>query len=121
MKEKEIINKFREKMNADTVLPGYESLHNVLHDALDQAQNGKGKERHAVEGEQFEDQQICEIDRRLEKSPCGFTLGQAVKKIYETPRLDIDAAIRELYGAVNNIGAAIIHLERLKVENWREG
>lgn len=103
------------------VLPGYDYLHEIMHRALDQAQKGKGKERHAVSGEAFTDQQICEIDRRLEKSPCGFTLGQAVKKIYETPRLDYDAAIRELYGAVNNIGAAIIHLERLKVEIWRKG
>jgi uncharacterized membrane protein YheB (UPF0754 family) len=120
MTEQEIIKKFREKMNADKVLPGYELLHEVLHNALDQAQSGKGKERHAC-NEDFEDQQICEIDRRLKDSPVQGVLFQAVKKIYETPRLEIPAAIRELYGSVNYIGAAIINLERLQVENWREG
>jgi len=102
-----------------TVNPGYEMLAEVLQKALDQAQNGKGKARHAS-NENFEDQQICEIAMRLKDSPVGGVLFQSVKKIYETPRLEIDAAIRELYGAVNYIGAAIINLERLQVENWQE-
>lgn len=92
---------------------GYESLADVFQGAMDQAQTGKGFERHAT-GEAFEDQQICEIDRRLEDSPCGFTLGQAVKKIYETPRLESDRAIHELYGAINYISAAIIHYQKIE-------
>ena len=95
------------------VVTGYESLHRVLHEAMDQAAVGKGAERHA-DDETFESQQICEIDKRLEQSPCGFTLGQAVKKIYETTRLNHEMAITELNGAINYIAAAILHLERYK-------
>ena len=95
------------------IVTGYESLHRVLHEAMDQAAVGKGAERHA-DDETFESQQICEIDKRLEQSPCGFTLGQAVKKIYETTRLNHEMAITELNGAINYIAAAILHLERYK-------
>lgn len=86
----------------------YASLIDVLRDALDQASNGKGKERHAVAGEPFEDQQICEISRRLKGGVAGGPLFQAVKKIYESQRLGGEAGVRELLGAINYIGAAII-------------
>jgi hypothetical protein len=61
----------------------YVVLMDVLQEALNQASEGKGKERHAKEGEAFEDQPICEIARRLDGGP----LYQAVKKIYESKRL----------------------------------
>lgn len=83
----------------------YASLRNVFRMAEEQASMGKGKNRHAVDGELFQDQQICEISRRI---GIGFSLGQAVKKIYESDRLDKDASISELLGAINYIAAAII-------------
>lgn len=83
----------------------YESLQGVLMEALYQAQSGKGKERHANDGEPFEDQQICEIARRV---GVGFDLGQAVKKIYESQRLDKDRGVAELLGAINFLAAAVI-------------
>jgi len=88
----------------------YESLKGVLDAALTQASQGKGKARHAVDGEAFEDQQICEITRRLSGHPAGGALFQAVKKIYESGRLDQAAAEAELLGAINYISAAIIVL-----------
>ena len=86
----------------------YAKLELVLDRALAQASGGKGKERHAVEGEPFERQQICEITRRLGH---GFSRGQAVKKIYEAQRLPQDRAVAELLGAINYIVASIIVLE----------
>lgn len=86
----------------------YESLKQVLNNALSQASEGKGKERHAEEGEPFEKQQIVEIGRRLQGNPAAGPLFQAVKKIYESGRLDDEKGIHELYGAINYIAAAII-------------
>ena len=88
-----------------SAINAYATLENVLTMALDQAANGKGKERHAEDGEPFEKQQICEITRRVGH---GFPLGQAVKKIQESPRLDGEHRINELLGAINYIAAAII-------------
>jgi DNA repair ATPase RecN len=82
----------------------YESLREILAEALKQASEGKGKERHAMDGEPFEKQPICEIARRLG----GGDLFQAVKKIYESVRLPKEAAVRELLGAINYIAAEII-------------
>lgn len=85
----------------------YDSLQRVLTDALLQAAEGKGKARHAVEGELFDRQPILEITRRL--GP-GYPLGQAVKKIYESQRLEPEAAVKELLGAINYCAAAIIFI-----------
>jgi hypothetical protein len=87
------------------VLQGYEQLLFILTKALNQAQHGKGKERHAVDGQAFEDQQICEITRRV---GLGYPLGQAMKKIIESQRLPIDMAAAELLGAINYIAAAYL-------------
>jgi len=86
----------------------YASLQHVLDNAFRQASEGKGKERHAEEGEPFEKQQIVEIGRRLQGNPAAGPLFQAVKKIYESGRLDDEKGIHELYGAINYIAAAII-------------
>lgn len=86
----------------------YATLRAVLDRALAQASGGKGRERHAVEGEPFERQQICEVTRRLGH---GFSRGQAVKKIYEAQRLPRERAVAELLGAINYIAASIIVLE----------
>lgn len=86
--------------------PKYDSLYKVLLSAYNQASNGKGKERHQLNNEEyFENQKICEIARRLS---VDYNLGQAVKKIYESKRLTDGRDIAELYGAINYIAAAII-------------
>ena len=87
-------------------VPGeYVSLGLVLQDALEQASKGKGKKRHASEGEAYENQIICEVTRRL--GP-GYPLGQAVKKIYESQRISGEKGRAELLGAINYIAAAVI-------------
>ncbi len=86
----------------------YASLRAVFDAAVEQASGGKGKERHAVEGEHFEDQKIVEIGARLGSN--HFELGQAVKKCYESVRMKPGAARRELLGALNYVAAAILML-----------
>jgi hypothetical protein len=91
-------------------LPGYEQLAEVLDAALAQAQAGKGKERHAADGEAFHDQQIVQLCEWM-----GSTQGavfQASKKALESTRLDDDAAERELLGAINYAAAAVLVLRR---------
>lgn len=87
------------------VMLGYEALAAILQEALNQAQLGKGKERHAAEAEPFSKQKICEITRRV---GLGFPVGQAVKKVEEALRLGGDAGCREMLGAINYICAAVI-------------
>lgn len=84
---------------------GYESLCEVLGDAVVQASMGKGRERHAEAGEPFDRQIICEVARRV---GLGYPLGQACKKIYESQRLDPNRGIAELLGAINYLAAAVI-------------
>lgn len=86
----------------------YQMLETILVEAKSQACDGKGKERHAVDGEAFEKQQICEIGRRLKGNPAAGPLFQAVKKIYESGRLGGEAGVRELLGAINYIAAGIV-------------
>lgn len=85
---------------------GYEPLQRVLKDALARAAKGKGAERHAT-GEPFIDQPIFTIPRALGGSPDPL-LYQAVKKIYESKRLDPAAARNELLDAIVYIAAAVI-------------
>jgi len=95
----------------------YKSLKDILNLAYLQASEGKGKERHAKEGQAFEDQPICSIARDLEDVGIGFQLGQAKKKIIESQRLAQfpGRSIAELLGAINYIaGAIIITNERAK-------
>lgn len=86
----------------------YTALKDILDRALAQASTGKGKERHASEGEQFTTQPICEISRRLGR---GGPLFQAVKKIYESKGLPGPQAVQELLGAIVYTAAAIIIIE----------
>ena len=83
----------------------YISLGLVMQSALEQASKGKGRERHASEGEAYEDQIICEVARRV---GLGYPLGQAVKKIYESQRIGGEKGVAELLGALNYIAAAVI-------------
>ena len=92
----------------------YYELAKVFNDAFIQASAGKGSERHSYSAaENYKDQLICEMDRRLDGNACGPRY-QAVKKIYESARMDPDKAIHELLGAINYIAAAIILLKEKK-------
>jgi hypothetical protein len=86
---------------------GYFPLLSVLNDALNEAQNGKGAERHG-NGLSFTEQPALTITRAV---GLGFPLGQAMKKIQECQRMDTDAAKRELLGAINYLAAAILFLD----------
>jgi hypothetical protein len=83
--------------------------------ALDQAQSGKGKERHA-DGESFLNQPICKIGRRKGH---GFTQGQVWKKILEVDNLPtIDAKIREMLSIIVYAAADILLLEEEQSAAW---
>jgi hypothetical protein len=88
----------------------YDSLSIVLMEAFNQAAYGKGKERHAS-GDPYEQQPCCSIARKV---GVGFPLGQAMKKIEESLRLEGERGINELLGAINYIAAAIIVLREEK-------
>lgn len=87
------------------LVPGYEALATVYDSAIEQASEGKGRERHAEAGEPYEKQIICEVARRV---GLGYPLGQAVKKVYEAQRLGGERGVAELLGALNYIAAAVI-------------
>jgi len=89
-----------------TVQPAYYDLFIVLQKALYQAQDGKGAERHG-NGLSFTEQPALTITRAV---GLGFPLGQAMKKIQESQRMDPDAAKRELLGAINYLAAAVLFL-----------
>jgi hypothetical protein len=91
----------------------YNKLERVLTRAKGQASEGKGKQRHAKEGEPFEKQKICEITRRV---GIGYPLGQAIKKVIESDRLSTEAGVAELLGAINYIAAAVIVMEEKEQE-----
>ena len=82
----------------------YARLQSILIEALEQAAEGKGHERHAS-GEPFEEQPICQIARGV---GLGFPLGQAIKKIKESQRLQGEAGVRELLGAIVYLAGAVI-------------
>ena len=88
--------------------PGYESLITVLNMALEQAAAGKGKERHA-RGQPFEDQPMQRISQLLDSAE-GMRY-QIMKKTQESARMEKDAAIRELLGAINYAAGTVIFLQ----------
>lgn len=94
------------------VVPGYEELLNVLVRALDQAQFGKGNERHA-DGNPFTEQPMQQLIALYGQ---GFALGQAGKKMQESQRMERVAAVRELLGAIVYIAGSIIALECAPLE-----
>lgn len=90
------------------VISGYETLASVLALALEQAQNGKGNERHQVGNTPFSKQPICELARFY---GVGYNFGQAAKKAHETQQLTtLKAKQAELLGAINYLAAAYIVL-----------
>jgi len=93
----------------------YGRLDGVLARASEQASKGKGAERHS-DGQAFEEQPIMWIEREFK----SFQLGQAVKKIHESQRLEPGAAVRELLGAINYLAAKVMALEAVpEKENER--
>lgn len=90
--------------------PGYESLANVLQRAYEQAVQGKGAERHA-NSLPFDKQPMQSISTLL-NDHTGL-LYQAMKKIQESTRMDKDAAVRELLGAINYCAGAVFFLEQV--------
>ena len=84
----------------------YKSLKEVFAQASYAAESGKGFDRHAA-GQPFEDQPIMWIEKHFS----SFQLGQAVKKLHESQRLECEAAVSELLGAINYIAARIIYLK----------
>lgn len=99
---------FTNRVNSRKIVPGYEPLANVLDDALNQAQQGKGSERHG-QGLPFKDQPIMNIPK-LQNSDVGL-MYQSIKKLQESQRMDKDAVVRERLGAINYIAASILFLE----------
>lgn len=94
---------------------GYDSLRAIYAQALEQAQGGKGLERHA-NGLPFDQQPICQGGRRF---GVGCLVYQAWKKSHETPALltmdnGKERAVRELLGVINYAAAAIIVLQEDK-------
>jgi hypothetical protein len=96
---------------------GYDSLRRVYDLAVEQAARGKGFERHATEGQAFDDQDIVQENVRL--GSIHFGVGQARKKALEANRLGVEAAKRELLGAMNYLAGAYRYLEmQPKQEEW---
>lgn len=95
------------------VREGYDSLFTILCRALHQAQEGKGRERHA-NGKPFDQQPIMVIAGQV---GMGFQTGQAIKKTVEAHgmvnRGDLAAAERELLGAINFLAAAVLRINRM--------
>jgi hypothetical protein len=89
--------------------PGYQSLARVLARAFQQAAHGKGAERHARDGEPFDAQVMQDMARRF---GVGSLLAQAFKKSEESQRLNREAGVRELLGAINYLAGAVIAMER---------
>lgn len=94
------------------VRPEYSGLYSVLCQALSQAQDGKGAERHNIGGDvPFERQRMQQISDLIE-SVDGMTY-QACKKITEGVSLPtLERQERELLGAINYIAGMIIWLRK---------
>jgi len=91
----------------------YDSLMEIFKQAVLQASEGKGKERHVFNNESFEEQIMFIIARW----GLSFPAGQAVKKIVEANRLQGEAKIRELLGALNYCAGEILLVkEKYRIE-----
>ena len=95
-------------MDENSIDENYLVLHRVLHDALDQAASGKGKDRHAM-GEPFEEQLMCLLARQLGPQGPAF---QVCKKVVEACRLPYPANVLEVLGAINYAAGMVIEMER---------
>jgi hypothetical protein len=88
-----------------SVSQGYEPLAEVLYQALDQAQHGKGAIRHS-NGLPFLQQPIMTGGREC---GAGGLIFQARKKALEALNCEDDGrAIQDMLGAINYLAAAVI-------------
>lgn len=92
------------------VLPGYDKLAAILDEALERAQAGKGKERHA-NGKPFHEQPIVAIN--VDLGTADGALYQVRKKMDESKRLPPDRRRAERLDAINYIVASILVDEEL--------
>lgn len=103
-------NPMKTSIEATSDHSGYEKLVAVLNDALHQASQGKGKDRHAND-KPFDKQPIAEIGRMV---GTGYNLGQAMKKAQEAQgminRGEIDKASAELLGVIVYAASAVMLL-----------
>lgn len=90
-------------------MSNYEELQKVLNDALKQAAEGKGKERHAKDMP-FHKQRMQGISDLL-GSDRGMAY-QAIKKITEGLDLDDIRRESELLGAINYIAGIIVYYRK---------
>ena len=92
---------------------GYEPLAAILAEALAQAAEGKGAERHG-NGASFVDQPMQLITQMV---GLGFPLGQICKKAQEAhgmaSRGERDAARRELLGVIVYAAGAVLALDTM--------
>ena len=103
------------KWSALPVPDGYDSLSDVMAEAINQAAYGKGFERHA-DHRPFHEQPIM---RETEAVGLGHPAGQARKKILEAVRCCDDhpeRAIADLLGAINYTAALVIAIRANRVE-----
>ena len=92
------------------VTPGYERLYHYLVLALNQAQSGKGAERHSSANSLAFDKQRMQSISHLIKSPAGMVF-QACKKLTEGMEMDTyERQERELLGVINYIAGILIYL-----------
>lgn len=87
----------------------YESLRNVLDEAFQQAESGKGAERHG-NGLPFDEQPMQVISDLLDSD--AFMVGQAMKKSQEAMRMEPEAARREYLGAICYLAGVIVRMDR---------
>lgn len=103
------------------VYKGYEGLLATLLEAYEQAAKGKGKERHAKNGEAFDDQPILTIAR---EHGLAFLTGQAAKKLAEIYSFlnsasdfsRFERARKELAGAIVYTAAAMMYIEDMELD-----
>lgn len=103
--------RLRDAESEVVVRDGYRPLANVFALALQQAQDGKGAERHSS-GEPFVDQPIVRLGEWMGAGRTSFVVGQACKKAIESTRLSPGQARQELLGAINYLAAAVIIIDR---------
>ncbi len=87
----------------------YSKLWAVFQECIDEMAEGKGHSRHGNH-RCIENQGVAE--RRRAFGP-GFTLGQAAKKLEESPRLAGIAKKRELIGAINYIAIEVMMMKEM--------
>ncbi|TAJ97140.1 MAG: hypothetical protein EPO10_28840 [Reyranella sp.] len=95
---------------SDTVFfgdPKFGPYRHQLMRAYKMVAEGKGQQRHGA-GRAWNDQPIITISRSV---GVGFPLGQALKKIEESTRMEDTAAVNELLGSIGYICAAVQVIE----------